>query len=66
MKQFFCAVCEGNSKRIKTLFLFLLLLIVGMSVYGVIRAGDNFTILQIEKETGEGFVQYSQFSLVQL
>ena len=50
MKQFF-ALYVKELKANKTLFLFLLLLIAGMSVYGVIRAGDN-----LDFEIGEGFV----------
>jgi len=50
MKQFF-ALYVKELKANKALFLFLLLLIVGMSVYGVIRAGDN-----LDFEIGEGFV----------
>ena len=50
MKPFF-ALYVKELKANRTLFLFLLLLIAGMSVYGVIRAGDN-----LDFEIGEGFV----------
>ena len=50
MKQFF-ALYVKELKANKTLFLFLLLLIVGINVYGLIEI-ENFTFLEIEKETG--------------
>ena len=50
MKPFF-ALYMKEIKANKILFLFLLLLIVGMNVYGVIRAGDN-----LDFEIGKRFV----------
>ena len=50
MKPFF-ALYVKELKANKTLFLFLLLLIVGMSAYGLIRAGDN-----LDFEIGNRFV----------
>ena len=50
MKPFF-ALYVKELKANKTLFLFLLLLIVGMSAYGLIRAGDN-----LDFEIGKRFV----------
>ena len=50
MKQFF-ALYVKELKANRTLFLFLLLLIVGMSAYGLIRAGDN-----LDLEIGKRFV----------
>ena len=50
MKPFF-ALYVKELKANKALFLFLLLLIVGMSAYGLIRAGDN-----LDFEIGKRFV----------
>ena len=54
MKQFF-ALYVKELKANKTLFLFLLLLIVGLNVYGLILV-ENFKFLEIKKETG-GHIQ---------
>ena len=54
MKQFF-ALYVKELKANKALFLFLLLLIVGMNVYGLIQV-ENFKFLEIKKETG-GHIQ---------
>ena len=50
MKQFF-ALYVKELKANRALFLFLLLLIVGINAYGLIQ-GENFTFLEIKKETG--------------
>ncbi|MDE2723518.1 MAG: hypothetical protein OXI59_09095, partial [Gemmatimonadota bacterium] len=54
MKQFF-ALYVKELKANKVLFLFLLLLIVGINVYGFFQV-ENFKLLEIKKETG-GHVQ---------
>ena len=54
MKPFF-ALYVKELKANKTLFLFLLLLIVGINVYGLIQV-ENFKFLEIKKETG-GHIQ---------
>ncbi len=50
MKQFF-ALYVKELKANKVLFLFLLLLIVGINVYGFFQV-ENFKFLEIQKETG--------------
>ena len=50
MKQFF-ALYVKELKANRLLFLFLLLLIVGMNAYGLIQL-ENFKFLEIKKETG--------------
>ena len=54
MKPFF-ALYVKELKANRTLFLFLFLLIVGINIYGLIQV-ENFTFLEIEKETG-GHIQ---------
>ena len=54
MKQFF-ALYVKELKANRMLFLFLLLLIVGINVYGLIQV-ENFKFLEIKKETG-GHIQ---------
>ena len=53
MKQFF-ALYVKELKANRALFLFLLLLIVGINAYGLIQL-ENFTFLEIKKETGGTF-----------
>ncbi len=54
MKQFF-ALYVKELKANRALFLFLLLLIVGLNAYGLIQV-ENFKFLEIKKETG-GHIQ---------